>query len=61
MTDGPTQPGEIVFANPARTAREAEEYECAMLWLDEHGVPSHAPDGGNYSLVGRIRAYRDQN
>lgn len=34
----------------------AEEYECAMKWLDNKGAPRHE-DGKTLSLVGRIARF----
>lgn len=48
--------GDIVFANPAKVAHAAEEFECAWMYLDKIGVPTVSGDGGQYSLVGRIMA-----
>ena len=37
---------------------DAEEYECAMMYLDKKGIPRFSADGDSeYSLVGRIELY----
>jgi hypothetical protein len=34
----------------------AEEYECAMMFLDDKGIPTHDNEGEKLSCVGRISA-----
>ena len=46
------------FRNPDRTYKEAEEAECAHLFLDDRGV-SRTEDDKTLSLVGRIMAYKN--
>ena len=43
-----------VYYSPAVRYREAEEYECAQMYLDTLGVPRLDDTGNAYSLVGRI-------
>lgn len=43
----------------AATQREwdAEQHECAMMWLDDQNVPRADEYGAVYSLVGRMMEY----
>ena len=43
-----------VFQSVAQREHWAEEYECAMMHLNDLGVPKDDGKGNTYSLVGRI-------
>ena len=45
-----------ITAHPALLSFWAEEYECAMMYLNDRNVPK-VKDGQDLSLVGRIEEY----
>lgn len=56
MADARTDDGAIYY-NVEEMEHRAEEYEAAMLWLDNQQVPFADGQGQTYSLVGRIILY----
>ena len=50
-------PDANVYTHPRVIEHDAEECECAHMWLDDRRVPRFDENDKQYSLVGRIMQY----
>jgi len=50
----------VRYFKPEEAYYQAEQYECAMMALDKHGVPRADADGKAYSLWGRITRFKEE-